>query len=44
VKVRILGVVREYHAACIVDWAFGLKDWESTKAILEWMGDAKTGL
>ena len=42
-KVRILGVEREYHAACIVDGAFGLRDGESTRAILEWMGEGKTG-
>jgi hypothetical protein len=41
-KVRVWGVEKEYHAACIVDGAFGLRDGESTRAILEWMGEGKT--
>jgi hypothetical protein len=42
-KVKVLGAERGYHAACVVDGAFGLRDGESMVAILEEMGEGETG-
>jgi hypothetical protein len=43
-RVRNLGVEREYHAACIVDGALGLKDGKSTVRGRFWSGWVKEKL